>query len=316
MSVLAAAIGAGSSLLGNMLNRQAEDRAYARSLDLMRQQNDFNLQMWHRNNAYNSPSNQMRLIKEAGINPAIYGSQGQMASPQSTEVTSASADVPYNSSAGEHLASGAQRTMEALFQEVQIAKLRKELKALDYDIELKGYINRDKANELKAKEEPYPSLLNESDLDFSDGDLSQTIYPDTNAYTEERQRSRMNILRESQDYKQKFQEYQVYLAIMPWLKQMPEKQFENLAQELRQKSLNNQLLEDDVQMMKKYGIKPGDKDAYTTLIRMILRNPDVALNVMDSVAHFGYNTAVGTFERLKSLFSGDNSSHSNPKRHR
>ena len=70
-------------------NRAAEDRAYARNLDMMRQQNDFNVKMWNMANEYNAPSNQLQLLKDAGVNPAMYdfGSGGSQAS----EVTPSSA---------------------------------------------------------------------------------------------------------------------------------------------------------------------------------------------------------------------------------
>lgn len=80
MSVWPAVVSGGVSLLSGMLgigaSRSAEDRSWRRSQELMRQQNQFNVNMWNRSNEYNTPSNQMRLLKEAGINPAMYDFAG------------------------------------------------------------------------------------------------------------------------------------------------------------------------------------------------------------------------------------------------
>jgi len=65
---VAAAIGAGgsiiSSLIGNRGRRRAEDRA-----------RNWNLEQWHRQNKYNHPLEQMARLEAAGLNPnMIYGS--------------------------------------------------------------------------------------------------------------------------------------------------------------------------------------------------------------------------------------------------
>lgn len=44
--------------------------------DTMREQNEFNLQMWNLQNEYNKPINQMRRYEEAGLNPLLIYNQG------------------------------------------------------------------------------------------------------------------------------------------------------------------------------------------------------------------------------------------------
>lgn len=44
--------------------------------DTMREQNEFNLQMWHMQNDYNKPISQMRRYEEAGLNPLFIYNQG------------------------------------------------------------------------------------------------------------------------------------------------------------------------------------------------------------------------------------------------
>lgn len=44
------------------------------------QQNEFNMQMWKMQQEYNTPANQMKRYREAGLNPnLVYGGSGQMA---------------------------------------------------------------------------------------------------------------------------------------------------------------------------------------------------------------------------------------------
>lgn len=42
----------------------------------MREQNEYNLKMWHLQNEYNKPVNQMKRFQEAGLNPNLIYSQG------------------------------------------------------------------------------------------------------------------------------------------------------------------------------------------------------------------------------------------------
>lgn len=49
--------------------------------NLAQEQNKWNLQQWRRQNEYNSPQNQLRLLSEAGINPNTYQPQGMTAAP-------------------------------------------------------------------------------------------------------------------------------------------------------------------------------------------------------------------------------------------
>jgi hypothetical protein len=68
MPVVPAILGAlgsiGSSLIGNRGRKRSEGRA-----------RNYNLKMWHKQNQYNHPLEQMKRLKDAGLNPnMIYGS--------------------------------------------------------------------------------------------------------------------------------------------------------------------------------------------------------------------------------------------------
>lgn len=93
-------IGAGAGLALNAIgsifqNRSAKHRqqeAFAQQEKMQALQNSYNTRMWHMTNEYNSPANQMRLMKEAGLNPNL--AYGQMSDIGSTPMHSGSGSAP------------------------------------------------------------------------------------------------------------------------------------------------------------------------------------------------------------------------------
>lgn len=67
----------------NTANLEAVDRTNAANLQLANLQNQWNIEQWNRTNEYNSPANQMKLYKQAGLNPAL--AQGQFSPAQNVE---------------------------------------------------------------------------------------------------------------------------------------------------------------------------------------------------------------------------------------
>ena len=63
----AASIAAGANMNSTLWTNAANE-------EMQQQQNKWNLEQWHRNNAYNHPSAQMQRLKAAGLNPdLLYG---------------------------------------------------------------------------------------------------------------------------------------------------------------------------------------------------------------------------------------------------
>lgn len=301
----AAAIGAGintvggiaSSILNNSSARAAEDRSYERSLRLMQSQNQWNLARWREANVYNSPANQLKLIQEAGINPALFDMAGQQ---PASEVTSSEASVPYDSQArhaydGLGLNQLGNGVIQALQVDALIAKLRT-------DIKYQNLVNRDLENQLKAKETPMENLQ-----DFQDSEGSWTIYPETNYYDEERQGHRINVKRSAVGSAREYEEFKGYLEDYPFLRSLTQEQLKSLSTDIRSKSLNNELLEEDVRMMKKYGISSQDKNEWTALLRAALHDPDNISRILDALG----SASARTFEHLFEGF-GRGFSHRNP----
>lgn len=70
-------VSAGANLLSTSMTNRANER-------MQREQNAWNLEMWNRNNAYNTPAAQMERLKEAGLNPDLmYGQNAGGASGNS-----------------------------------------------------------------------------------------------------------------------------------------------------------------------------------------------------------------------------------------
>ena len=91
------AIGVASSIAGNVASNKNIDTQIAAqqyeneknreyNLNLAKLQNQWNIEQWNRENAYNSPAAQMARYKAAGLNSdLIYGQQNlSAASPEMT----------------------------------------------------------------------------------------------------------------------------------------------------------------------------------------------------------------------------------------
>ncbi|AXQ66149.1 MAG: DNA pilot protein [Microviridae sp.] len=74
------------SAFQNGSNKHRQEEAFSQQEKMQALQNAYNTNMWHMTNEYNSPKNQMRLLKEAGLNPnLIYGQMSDIgASPMQT----------------------------------------------------------------------------------------------------------------------------------------------------------------------------------------------------------------------------------------
>lgn len=108
-------INAGSSLIGSIagaigqnrvVNKQIEAQKRENQLNreynlmLARQQNQWNLEQWQRENDYNSPTSQMARLRQAGLNPDLMYGQGTTGnSVGSPEMTSGAPSEPTDMSA-------------------------------------------------------------------------------------------------------------------------------------------------------------------------------------------------------------------------
>lgn len=100
-SLISAAGGVISGLFGNIntdktLSAQAKENALTRehNLKLAQLQNQWNIEQWNRENAYNSPAAQMARFKAAGLNPNLIYGQSNTSAQLSGSLTSGSPATP------------------------------------------------------------------------------------------------------------------------------------------------------------------------------------------------------------------------------
>jgi hypothetical protein len=84
-ALIGAAGAVGGSLLSNSGSRRSQDRA-----------DKYNLQQWHRQNAYNDPSAQMGRLKNAGLNPNLIYGTPSAASVGNADKVQPSKAAPYS----------------------------------------------------------------------------------------------------------------------------------------------------------------------------------------------------------------------------
>lgn len=82
-SLLSAGIGALGGVFGSLFGKKSQDDTNKASMELAEYQYSKNLEMWNRQNAYNTPSNQVKRIKAAGLNPALLYGSGSVANTAS-----------------------------------------------------------------------------------------------------------------------------------------------------------------------------------------------------------------------------------------
>lgn len=102
--MLSAALGIASSFAGNIASNKNIDTQIAAqqnenqknrewNLNLAKLQNQWNIDQWNRENAYNSPAAQMARYKAAGLNPDLIYGQSNL-SAASPEMTSGDGSLP------------------------------------------------------------------------------------------------------------------------------------------------------------------------------------------------------------------------------
>ena len=86
LPLIGAGLSAGTGIFGSLQNKSAVNKANALNEELFHEQLAWNEKIWHMNNVYNSPAQQMSRLEAAGLNPNLaYGELGSgQSSPPST----------------------------------------------------------------------------------------------------------------------------------------------------------------------------------------------------------------------------------------
>lgn len=96
IGAVGSAAGAVGSIFAAKENRKAVQDTNTANIELAKYQNQWNLDQWNRENAYNTPAEQMRRLQAAGINPNLAFSKGTIDNVSASSPTAAPMKVePY-----------------------------------------------------------------------------------------------------------------------------------------------------------------------------------------------------------------------------
>ena len=102
-------------IVDKQIAAQKEENRIARewNLNLAKMQNQWNIDQWNRENRYNTPINQRRLLREAGLNPDLYYADGAGSSlaASSPEMTAGAGTSPTDVSAYSQLPNNARQAV-------------------------------------------------------------------------------------------------------------------------------------------------------------------------------------------------------------
>lgn len=302
LNIPGAALSAGGSLLSQQAasyNAKAlNEKSMQFSADEAEKQRNWQEKMWNQQNEYNSPANMLKLMREGGLNPALYNTSIASSSSAGGGSSAAPPALQNPSLEGSRLGNEIRSSNIAnMVSGLQMEKLRTEITRQNLE-------NRDLQNRINADEETHPDGI----YVLENGNLSYVAEPDKNAYQFRNKEQRNRV--ESQGYELKKQVYSVRDAqIMSdilelnkdILSKMDKYKLEQLIQDVRSSKLNNEILEDDVLMLKKYGIKSSDANIFTTLLRSALRNPEGLSNVLDALINTIKSTGMHVGAAIDSL---------------
>lgn len=299
------------SSLGSAFSSSSNaDKSFKRQLQLQENQQKFNSEqadkqrayereMFDLENMYNSPSNQVSLLRQAGINPAVMfgdgstfkeGSAGAGAAASPASGGSAPMATPASpQSQGEFMAI----LKKDMFKE-QMRKQRLENDLTELNVE-------DKRNEVEAKKKGrgVDYINDEASVD-ADGNpvvtkatVSGYDIPILQAVAD------LNI-KHTMNAKEK-RELALFNAQYPFLAEMSDYQLRNLKADLEFALKRNRLQEMEVDFADKYGILPSD-DGWSSLIKAVMRNDSAVFNAFDAIIQGLVTTGKKSLSALLGLF--------------
>lgn len=135
--------GLGLNLFGNLFtnsqNRRSIEQTNRLNMQMQQNQNAWNERMWHMNNEYNTPANQLKRLKEAGLNPDLmYGnpSQGTSASP-AQGTTPSHAEAFQSLGFGDMFSNAQQLMMQKKANDAQIKLMNSQAEQMEVETQLK-----------------------------------------------------------------------------------------------------------------------------------------------------------------------------------
>lgn len=123
-----AIIGGAANLIGGLVQNKQQNRMNAKqeafSREMYQRQQSDNVAFWNQQNEYNSPEQQIKRLREAGINPAVmYGGNAAGAAGQAGPIENARpGQVDYKAApVGDYIARAGENVMNAIY-DIEIKK--------------------------------------------------------------------------------------------------------------------------------------------------------------------------------------------------
>lgn len=136
-------LGLGLNLFGNLFtnsqNRRSIEETNRLNYQMQQEQLAWNERMWHMNNEYNTPANQMQRLKEAGLNPnLLYGNPSQGTSSAPAQGTNpAQAQAFQMQGFGDMFSNAQQLMMQKKANDAQIKLMNSQAEQMDVETQLK-----------------------------------------------------------------------------------------------------------------------------------------------------------------------------------
>lgn len=151
--------GLGLNLFGNLFtnsqNRRSIEQTNRLNMQMQQNQNAWNERMWHMNNEYNTPANQIKRLKEAGLNPDLmYGNPSQGTSSAPAQGTTPSHAEAFQSLGfGDMFSNAQQLMMQKKANDANIRLMQSQADSLDAETTLKerSLTNDEKRIELEKQ---------------------------------------------------------------------------------------------------------------------------------------------------------------------
>lgn len=127
------------NLFTNSQNRQSIEETNRLNYQMQQQQNAWNERMWHMYNEYNTPANQIKRLKEAGLNPnLLYGNPSQGTSSSPAQGTNpAQAQAFQSLGFGDMFSNAQQLMMQKKANDAQIKLMNSQAEQMDAETQLK-----------------------------------------------------------------------------------------------------------------------------------------------------------------------------------
>lgn len=249
---------------------------------MAQEQNAWNLEQWNRENAYNSPIEQLNRLKQAGINPLMLD-KWQTASAQSPSAADAHGSLPgytpQESLDLQKMQQAIDASQNAQANSLDWLRLQNESSRL----RLETAMNEEQLKAVRAGVDLTKSQMQGQDVANKRAYGDYTLTSGNDFYRREflnnmryQNVSHRNIIDRQQ------MENDIYRATMSDLKRMPGLQIKKLLADLKVVGEQGSYLEFQRVLRDKYHVDPNS-DIWTNLLYMGLRDPDSYNTVISSL---------------------------------